>query len=109
MAYNLDAFSSIKNQRAAIHPLSEGGLSLAFENGWVLAVYNKFEWITVRGNHPQPLKSGLLKEMSLADNRFVLLFDCEDVCLTVDVSDAGYVGPEAMVLSGPAGEIIVWN
>jgi len=38
-----------------------------------------------------------------------IVFDFEGVRIAADMSDQGFVGPEAMTLYGPSNQIIVWN
>lgn len=85
---------------------------LLFEEGWELVIYNP---VTVEA-------SGI--RISLGDGNVLvgktvagcvtmpdecLLQLSADVSLRVDLRDEVFVGPEAMQLIGPAGEIVIWN
>lgn len=85
---------------------------LLFEEGWELAIYNPFT-VEVSGKRVPLGDGGLLVGKTVV--RCVTTHDecllqlSSDVSLRVDLRDEVFVGPEAMQLIGPAGEIIIWN
>jgi len=88
---------------------SSDSLLLRAENGWTLSIFSKHE---LRVPAEREVASGLGRQC-LQDVRatesLVQLFFSDGEIVVVDLSDDGYLGPEAMVLSGPNAEFIVWN
>jgi hypothetical protein len=79
-------------------------------DGWELHIYNSFS-LTGDGFLKKPTDAPLsLVLLSFRFDRGELALQFSgDVTLTVDLSDDGYTGPEAMQLNGPDGKIIIWN
>jgi hypothetical protein len=85
---------------------------LLFEDGWRLIIYNPCA-MEVSGLSV-PLGDG---NMLIGRTVITSVTTCDGfelqlsggVSLRVDLRDEAFVGPEAMQLIGPTGEIIVWN
>jgi len=57
-----------------------------------------------------PLQVGRVKLVDcLVDNVKMTMMFSGDKILTVDLTDGGYSGPEAMQLNGPDGSIVIWS
>lgn len=63
------------------------------------------------GKQPvSPLQVGRVKLVDcLVDNVKMTMMFSGDKILTVDLTDGGYSGPEAMQLNGPDGSIVIWS
>lgn len=83
-------------------------LSLSTGDGWSLWIYNKHEFVS---NSKESVMTG--------DRKVVAGVYSADECVDISFKDGSslyvyltpesYVGPEAMQLTGPNGEIVVWN
>ena len=83
---------------------TENELALTFSNRWTLTIFNKFE-LTDGQRQVVEVQESLLAhqsvlEASLDKECLSLLFD-SGARLRVDLTDAGYLGPEAAVITGP--------
>lgn len=88
----------------------EGSLSLSSTNGWVIAIYNAFEFISPLCEK-QALQSGTMKAVSTvecSENSIDINFT-DGSLLRIDLSPSAYSGPEALQLVDPSGQITVWN
>lgn len=89
---------------------SDEQLMLSSDNGWALVIYNKHSLLSGEGNDLSP-KDGdrvIVVATACSEHEASIKFVNGDT-LVVDLSPDGYLGPEAMQLIGPDGEIIVWN
>jgi hypothetical protein len=87
----------------------EETLSLSTKTGWALTIYNRYYYVDKYNTNI--VKIGGVKVVSHINCRE----HCVDVIfedgslLRIDLSPDSYIGPEAMQLTGPKGEIVVWN
>jgi hypothetical protein len=81
----------------------DDGLGLRFHNGSSLAIWNPANF-----DHSADLVGRRVEMVQEAQSQFVMSLD-DGRELTVDLRDEAFSGPEAMMLTGPNNEIIVWN
>lgn len=84
--------------------------TIAADDGWEVHIYNRFRLSGERGPMEfSELPDHLcLEHLQLIEMMLVFSFS-DDVTLTVDLSDAGYSGPEAMQAVRPDGSIVIWT
>lgn len=92
---------------AVIVESREDQLSLIFNHRWVMTIYNKFQFFG-DGVSIDSLSGGILVAAKIDDNAMLLDFGYRGH-IVVDLSSEAYMGPEALQLIGPDGELIVWN
>lgn len=85
-------------------------LQVGTDDGWSLHVYNAYTlsfggWVDALAHTPLRLK---LVDFLVDDVRMAMVFSGDRI-LTVDLTEGGYSGPEAMQLNGPDGRIIIWS
>ena len=88
----------------------EDDLIVWFQNGELLTVYNKFQ-ITASDGSPgtdRALAGATLTELTEDDASLQLTFS-NGINLTIDMSEDGYSGPEALQLTRPGLPSIVWR
>jgi len=88
----------------------EYDLIVWFQNGEVLTVYNKFQ-ITAsdgRAGTDRNLVGATLTELTEVHASLLLTFS-NGVKLTIDMSEEGYSGPEALQLIRPGLPLVVWR
>lgn len=107
-----DIFAKIAGLKISYASIANGVVTLVFDNKWTLGIYNK---LTMSSNGVQLddinisiLTNNILISASESDSNFVILLS-NNISLTVDLSDKGFFGPEAMQLVGPDNLIMVWN
>jgi hypothetical protein len=88
----------------------EDDLIVWFQNGAYLTVYNKFQITASEGRSgtDRDLATGQLTELT-KDNASLRLAFSTGVKLTIDISEDGYSGPEALQLTRPGLPSIVWR
>jgi hypothetical protein len=82
----------------------EDYLQIWFEHGECLNVYNQHE-IT---NSERQLAGATLRDLR-DDGQFIRLTFSNALQLSIDMSEAGYRGPEAMQLTRPGLPPVVWR
>jgi len=104
-----DALDSLKH-RPVIVRRSEDQISVATDDGWSLHIYNV---VTLSGMEViEPSDGNLLRlvfDGYVQDETTLSLKFRGGGLISVDLSDNGYSGPEAMQLNGPDGSIVIWN
>lgn len=83
-------------------------LVLHAKNGWSLSIYSQYAIQNTSQTIPVLNETRYLSKVSESEAEARLLFS-DGHAVVVDLSDEGFLGPEAMVLSGPNAEFIVWN
>lgn len=101
--------SALKGQRVKVLSTPDQ-LTLETDHGWTLAVYNRFTLLSDEGTPmaPEQLDGCLVTDTTEFDERAAVAFD-NGANLSIDLSDEAFTGPEAMQLTKPSGEIIVWT
>lgn len=89
------------------HILIEMPLRLSFDI-YTLDIYNRWTFISEISERVEKLKDQELTGIRVISERLELLFSMGEV-LQIDMSDNGYIGPEALVLQGPDNLSVVWN
>jgi hypothetical protein len=85
--------------------VENGELYLGFGDQWRLAILNPFQ---IEPGNADDLVGAALLMFEERGKEEVLQFDT-GVTVKVDMRDEAYRGPEAIVLSGPKGLLVVWN
>lgn len=90
--------------------LEDEQLQIGTDDGWSLHIYNAYtlcfgEQVNELTHISLRLK---LVDCVVDDVKMVMLFSSDGI-LTVDLTEGGYSGPEAMQLNGPDGLIIIWT
>lgn len=109
----------IKHHAEALRPLigknvtlgiKDGMATIGAHDGWELHIYNSFSLLGdgIAENAPPSTLSLVLEDCRFDHETMVAQFS-RGVTLTVDLSDDGYSGPEAMQLNSPDGTIVIWN
>lgn len=90
--------------------MEDGMATISTDDGWELHVYNSFR-LHSDGNveSPPPSTLSLVLEDCRFDHETMVARFSRGVTLTVDLSDDGFSGPEAMQLNSPDGTIVIWN
>lgn len=89
---------------------SEDQISVETDDGWSLHIYNRATLSGMEWN--QPSDGDFLRlvfEDCVQDESTLSLKFNGGGLITVDMSDNGYSGPEAMQLNGPDGSVVIWN
>ncbi len=96
--------------KAVIVRCSEDQISVETEDGWSLHIYNV---VTLSGMEVIEPSDGTLLRLVfddyVQDETTLSLKFRGGGLITIDMSDNGYSGPEAMQLNGPDGSIVIWN
>lgn len=109
----------IEHQAEALRPLigkdvalemEDGMATIGTDDGWELHIYNAFS-LHCDGiaENPPPSPLRLVLVDCRFDHKTMVAQFSRGVSLTVDLSDDGYSGPEAMQLNSPDGTIVIWN
>ncbi|SFR95945.1 hypothetical protein SAMN04487782_2059 [Stenotrophomonas maltophilia] len=90
--------------------IKDGMATIGAHDGWQLHIYNSFSLLGdgIAENAPPSTLSLVLEDCRFDHETMVAQFS-RGVTLTVDLSDDGYSGPEAMQLNSPDGTIVIWN
>ena len=75
---------------------------------YTLFIYNRWTFISEISERVEELKGQKLTSIRTVSETMELLFNSADV-IQIDMSDNGYIGPEALVLNGPNNLTVVWN
>lgn len=88
----------------------EDDLIVWFQNGDCLNVYNKFQIASSDGSSgtDRDLAGATLNELTKDTDSLRLTFS-NAVKLTIDMSEDGYSGPEALQLIRPGLPLVVWR
>ena len=89
------------------HILIETPLRLSFDL-YTLDIYNRWTFISEISKRVEELKGQELISIRTISETLELRFNTSDV-IQIDMSDNGYIGPEALVLNGPDSLTVVWN
>jgi hypothetical protein len=87
--------------------LIETPLTITFDL-YVLFIFNQWTFNSQVSKKIQELKGQRVKDILAVDQTLELRFYSADTIRT-DMSDDGFLGPEALVLHGPDNLIVVWN
>lgn len=108
--HQLEIFKHLKGKYVTL-TIEDGQVQVRTDDGWALHIYNAF---TLSGDdHASATEQGFLRSELIdclldQNSRLSVIFSDHRV-LTVDMTDDGYSGPEAMQLNGPDGSIIIWS
>ncbi|HFJ9664086.1 TPA: hypothetical protein ACG5JQ_000728 [Stenotrophomonas maltophilia] len=90
--------------------MEDGMATMGTDDGWELHIYNSFSLHSDGiAQNPPPSTLSLVLEDCRFDHETMVAQFSRGVTLTVDLSDDGYSGPEAMQLNSPDGTIVIWN
>lgn len=100
----------LEGHRVQVLVSTDDQVTLRTDHHWVLAIYNRFTLKSVNGNDLNVASVGghFVVAANCLDDSASIIFE-DGTVLSIDLSDSGYTGPEAMQLSGPEGETIIWN
>ena len=87
--------------------LIETPLRISFDL-YTLFIYNRWTFISEISKRVEKLKGQELTSIRIISETLELWFNSADV-IQIDMSDNGYIGPEALVLNGPDNLTVVWN
>jgi hypothetical protein len=87
--------------------LIETPLRISFDH-YTLFIYNRWTFISEISGRVEELKGQELTNIQTVSETMELWFNSADV-IQIDMSDNGYIGPEALVLNGPDNSTVVWN
>lgn len=88
----------------------EDYLQVWFEDGECLNVYNKYQLTDSDGRpHSHPELTGATLSDVRDDAGFIVLDFSNDLELSIDMSEDGYLGPEAIQLTRPGLPPVVWR
>lgn len=85
----------------------ETPLTISFDV-YVLFIFNRWTFNSQISKEIQELKGQRVKHILAVDETLELRFYSGET-LRIDMSDDGFLGPEALVLHGPDNLIVVWN
>jgi hypothetical protein len=75
---------------------------------YTLFIYNRWTFLNKISERVEGLKGQKLTSIRTVSETLELWFNSADV-IEIDMSDDGYIGPEALVLNGPDDLTVVWN
>lgn len=75
---------------------------------YTLDIYNVWTYSSELSTRVEELKGQELTSIQTISETLEFRFSSTDA-ITIDMSDNGYIGPEAVVLNGPDNLIVVWN
>ena len=87
--------------------LIETPLRISFDI-YTLFIYNRWTFLSENSERVEELKGKELISVQIVSETLELWFKAADV-VKIDMSDDGYIGPEALVLDGPDNLTVVWN
>lgn len=87
--------------------LIETPLRISFDI-YTLFIYNRWTFLSEKSERVEELKGKELTCVQTVSETLELWFNSADV-IKIDMSDNGYIGPEALVLNGPDNLTVVWN
>jgi len=87
--------------------LIETPLRISFDL-YTLLIYNRWTFISEISDRVEELKGQELTSIRTVSETLELWFNSSDL-IQIDMSDNGYIGPEALVLNGPDNLTVVWN
>ncbi len=101
-----DSFRPLIGQQVIEMGEDQEGIGFRFENGDSLSVLNRY--VLQRPSSPKAGPQTLLRVVEDEPDILVLTFS-DGTKVSVDLSDAGYIGPEAIVWYRAGGQIVVWR
>jgi hypothetical protein len=87
--------------------LIETPLRISFDI-YTLFIYNRWTFLSEKSERVEELNGKQLTCVQTVSETLELWFNSVDV-IKIDMSDNGYIGPEALVLDGPDNLTVVWN
>jgi hypothetical protein len=87
--------------------LIETPLRISFDL-YTLFIYNRWTFTSEISERVEQLKGQELTRIRAVSETLELWFNSADI-IKIDMSDNGYIGPEALVLNGPDNLTVVWN
>jgi hypothetical protein len=87
--------------------LIETPLRISFDL-YSLFIYNRWTFTSEISERVEQLKGQELTSIRAVSETLELWFNFADM-IKIDMSDNGYIGPEALVLNGPDNLTVVWN
>jgi hypothetical protein len=87
--------------------LIETPLRISFDI-YTLFIYNRWTFLGENSERVEELKGKELTCVQTVSETLEFWFNSADV-INIDMSDNGYIGPEALVLDGPDNLTVVWN
>ncbi len=104
-----DTFQHLKGKYVTL-TVEDEQLQVRTDDGWSLHIYNGYtlscgERVGALTHASLRLK---LVDCLVDDVKMTMMFSGDKI-LTVDLTDDGYSGPEAMQLNGPDGSIVIWS
>jgi len=88
--------------------LGENKVTLSFENGSVLSIYNSHKLDGFIADNVQDLIGKVVSQVEDQMEIATIKFE-NDWAILVDMRDEAYMGPEAMQLRVPGEPIVIWN
>lgn len=104
-----DIFKHLKDKHVTL-TFEDEQLQVGTDDGWSLHIYNAYT-LSFGGRVDALAHTSLqleLVDFVVDDVKTVMVFSGDGI-LTVDLTEGGYSGPEAMQLNGPDGQIIIWS
>jgi hypothetical protein len=87
--------------------LIETPLRISFDL-YTLIIFNRWVLISEISGRIEELKGQELISIRTISETLELWFNSNDI-IQIDMSNNGYIGPEALVLNGPDNLTVVWN
>lgn len=104
-----DALDSLKHRQVIVRR-SEDQISVETDDGWSLHIYNMVKLSGMEAIEPSDgTLLRLVFDGYVQDETTLSLKFRGGGLISVDMSDNGYSGPEAMQLNGPDGSIMIWD
>lgn len=88
--------------------LGENKVTLSFENGSLLSIYNSHKLDGFIADNAQDLIGKVILQVEDQLEIATIKFE-NDWAILVDMRDEAYMGPEAMQLRVPGEPIVIWN
>lgn len=82
-------------------------LAISFDT-YTLIIYNRWTFVSDASNRVEKLRRQTLKKIQIVSDSLEFWFHTGDI-LKIDMSDDGFIGPEALELTGPDNFSVVWN
>lgn len=107
--YRSEIFQHLKGKHVTL-TFEDEQVQVGTDDGWSLHIYNEYTLSCDERSGPLTHTSLRLKLVDcLVDDIKMTMMFSGDKFLTVDLTEDGYSGPEAMQLNGPDGSIVIWS